>query len=1080
MPKLLSLEMQGFKSFANRTKIVFPDGLVVIIGPNGSGKSNISDAICFVLGKRSKKDMRTEKLSHLIFNGGKAGKGADFARVMLNLDNSKKEFPYEGKVFSLSRTVDKDGTSTYRINGKRCTLAEVQNALQGANIDPDGMNIIIQGEIAKFVDMSPVDKRIIIEDIAGISVYEAKKRKALSELESVEGRTKEGRIVLAEKKKYLDELKVEKDQAERYLKKKDELESSRANLLLKQIKEMKTRVEKIDVDLKSKSKSIEKWETKVEKDLSQINELRAEVERLTEQIEQSGEQEQIELGRDIQQIQDKLSELRGLVKNHSEEVRRINSRDSEISKNIGENQGSLRRLNSEKMKFEAGLDDLKSRIRGKKTLLEDRSRSKYLVLKERLIGLEKDLFVKEEKLKRYDSLKDNEIRIEELKDEKVGKEKKSSNLSDAIEELENRLSQHVKKLKEVEEYLSHLEKESIRISERSKSTKLEDAKRVSSSGISGIHGVLSELFEVRDNERAVLSFAGPLVEAVVVDNLKTGEKVSDFVKKNELGEVLVLPMDEIRISKWATSNGSPLIESISFDQRYRKLFEAVFSGFLVKSLSGTFDSVTPEGDSLRNGVMRCGGKYEDFEKLALRVEEDKKRYLMYRNNLKDDIDQIKDDAEKTKINAVEIRRDIKDISNELGSLQRSMKDSSPEKIGKLKTDISGIKKEIKVVEKEMENCDVVSEEFLQGLRNELEALEDESKAMEREVMSIESQVENVVSRDLKNFENIKKALESDVKRFEKEIEEAKKEIEEQELLLKEKQAEFQNIYSKLRNSFAKRDTLKGKIAELEKSKALTEQKIDGIRRNVQDMKIKRAELLGTLEGLNERFKEYGKGVDVRKTINELEGDIRSLEKELANFGPVNMKALETFRDIEKEYVRLEDKVKQLEEEIVEIYKMIEEIESKKNQSFMSCFRKINRKFGSVFEVLSPGGKAKFILENEENPLDGGIDFVVRPFGKKLSSLKQLSGGEKTLVTLAFLFAIQEYEVSPFYVFDEIDAALDKTNSEKLADLVNGYTKAAQFVIISHNDELVASADYLYGVSMKPSGISQVVSIKLKE
>ncbi len=1080
MPKILSLEMQGFKSFANRTKIVFPEGLVVIIGPNGSGKSNISDAICFVLGKRSKKEMRTEKLSHLIFNGGKSGKPAEFARVMLNLDNSKNEFPYKGKVFSVSRTVDKDGTSTYRINGKRCTLSEVQNALRGANINPDGINIVIQGEIARFVDMSTTEKKMIIEDIAGISVYEEKKKKAISELENVGSRTKEGKIVLAEKKRYLDELKVEKEQAERFLRKKKSVESLKGSLLLKQMKDIKSKVAKVECSLETEAKQVGRWGLKVEGKTDEIDRLEKDVDALTREIEEGGESEQVKLSKEIQKIQDRLSELRSTVKNHTEEIKKIEIRDIEIKKNIEENRGSMAVMNSEKMRFEARLDDIQSDVEEKKSLLESRNRSEYLVLKEKLIGVERELFVKNAELEGYDGLKKHEIRLEELKDEKIGKKRKISNLDDAVKELDSKMSHHAKKLKEVEDYLVHLEKEAVRISERSRSARLEDARKVCSAGIKGVHGILLDLFEIKEHEKAVLSFAGQLIEAVVTDDLNVAGKISEFVKSGGLGEVLVLPISEMRDKGDVLKKGSGLVECLSFNERYKKLFEAVFSGAIVKSLSSGSDCATVDGDSLKDGVMRCGGRYEDGEKMAARIEKDRSRYILYRNNLKADIEQIKSETESVKINIVEKKRDLKDISKEMESLDSSLRKVSPEKMANLKKEISELNRRKRSIEKKMEGCDVVSEEFLRELRSGLEALGEEDKVIGREIMSLEGKIENVLARDLKNFESIRRSMESDAKRFGKEIEGAKKEIGSQNKILEKKQAEFQKLYSKLRERFSKRGKLKDKIADLEKSNAVMEQRIDMAKRKVQDLKVKRAELLGVLEGMGERFKEYGGATDVRKSIGELESEIRSLERELTKFGPVNMKALETFRDVESEYINLDGKVKKLEDETAEIYRMIDEIESRKNQSFMSCFRKINRNFGKIFEVLSPGGKAKLILENEESPLEGGVDFVVKPFGKKLSSLKQLSGGEKTIVTLAFIFSIQEYEAAPFYIFDEIDAALDKTNSEKLGELINNYTKNAQFIIISHNDELVGNADYLYGVSMKPNGISQIVSIKLKE
>jgi chromosome segregation protein len=184
------MEVQGFKSFAHKTSIDFNKGFSVFLGANGSGKSNVIDALCFVLGKTSKKSMRADMLTDLIFNGGKEGRGAKFAEVSLIFDNEQKTFPYEGVEFKISRRVLDKGTSIFKINDKPVKRQEILNALGGTNIDPDGFNIILQGDIQKFVDLSPEERRLVIEDISGISIYEDKKKKSLGELSKVDEKLK--------------------------------------------------------------------------------------------------------------------------------------------------------------------------------------------------------------------------------------------------------------------------------------------------------------------------------------------------------------------------------------------------------------------------------------------------------------------------------------------------------------------------------------------------------------------------------------------------------------------------------------------------------------------------------------------------------------------------------------------------------------------------------------------------------------------------------------------------------------------------------------------------------------------------
>ena len=216
MVHIKRMVMQGFKSFAQKTEIVMGTGFNCILGPNGSGKSNVLDALCFVLGKKSAKSLRAEKSANLIYNGGKSKSPAKFASVTIYFDNSDTEFPVEENEVVVSRTVKMTGTSVYKINGKTVTRLQVAELLSHARINPDGYNIVLQGDIVRIVEMSPLDRRRIIEEIAGINVYEEKKQKALNELNKVEEKLKESDIILAERQAYLRELKKERNQAMKF------------------------------------------------------------------------------------------------------------------------------------------------------------------------------------------------------------------------------------------------------------------------------------------------------------------------------------------------------------------------------------------------------------------------------------------------------------------------------------------------------------------------------------------------------------------------------------------------------------------------------------------------------------------------------------------------------------------------------------------------------------------------------------------------------------------------------------------------------------------------------------------------
>ena len=199
---------------------------------------------------------------------------------------------------------------------------------------------------------------------------------------------------------------------------------------------------------------------------------------------------------------------------------------------------------------------------------------------------------------------------------------------------------------------------------------------------------------------------------------------------------------------------------------------------------------------------------------------------------------------------------------------------------------------------------------------------------------------------------------------------------------------------------------------------------------------------------------------------------------MKDMGNVNLRSLEIYNEVHKEYDQIFGKVKKLREEKNDVVGMITEIESKKTDVFMKTFSNIKKNFENIFSQLTTKGTAHLVLENQESPLEGGIQILVRISTDKYLDIKSLSGGEKTMTALAFIFAIQEYDPASFYVFDEVDAALDKRNSELLANLIKKYSEKAQYIVITHNDAVIHTASQLYGVSMRENGISNVVSLKI--
>ena len=222
MTKINKLVLHGFKSFARRTELTFGDNFNCVLGPNGSGKSNILDALCFVLGRMSAKAMRVQKASNLIYNGGKSKKAMKQAEVSIFFDNEDKIFPTEDPYVKVTRIIKQTGQSIYKINDQKRTRQQILELMSYGKIDPEGYNIVLQGDIVRFTDMRAEDRRLLIEDLSGISIYEDKKQKALKELDKVDDKLKEASVILAERNRYLKELRKDRDSALKFKERSEE------------------------------------------------------------------------------------------------------------------------------------------------------------------------------------------------------------------------------------------------------------------------------------------------------------------------------------------------------------------------------------------------------------------------------------------------------------------------------------------------------------------------------------------------------------------------------------------------------------------------------------------------------------------------------------------------------------------------------------------------------------------------------------------------------------------------------------------------------------------------------------------
>ncbi|MCS7134808.1 MAG: AAA family ATPase, partial [Candidatus Pacearchaeota archaeon] len=419
MTYIKKIFINGFKSFGKPTEIVFDKELNVIVGPNGSGKSNIIDALCFVFGRLSSKSMRASRHSNLIYNGGKTNKPANSASVKVVLDNSERTFSIDKDEIEISRTVRKDSTSIYKINGETKTRQEVLELLAEAGIDPHGFNIILQAEIESFVKTKPEEKRKIIEEIAGISIYEVRKEKAFHELEKVEEKLKEIGTILKERVFFMENLEKEREQALRYEFLKKQIRRSKFSLLFKKIQEKEKEMQKADNDLKKQQEILTNT-------INSIEELKEQIKKNKEKIQEIEKQIEKESGATLEKIRSEILDLRTRIA--TLEIKKENLKE-QLENAIRKKEDNL----AEKKRL---LEEIEKLEEGART---EQDKSK----KERIKYITSEIEKLKQEIKEIE-LKQRAIEIKKIEIEKKQtileeKERQKSFLQRQIEELEKEL-----------------------------------------------------------------------------------------------------------------------------------------------------------------------------------------------------------------------------------------------------------------------------------------------------------------------------------------------------------------------------------------------------------------------------------------------------------------------------------------------------------------------------------------------------------------------------------------------------------------------------------------------------------------
>ncbi len=1159
------LEIDNFKSFANKSEIPLLKGFTTVSGPNGSGKSNIIDSVLFALGLANASELRAENLSHFISTYTKRNEA--FVKVTFGDTENGEDLSIGRKI----RKTSQGYASTYYINDSVTTLTNVHAILEKYNVTPNSYNVMMQGDVMGITNCSPKNRRKIIDEIAGIADFDRRIEQATNELETVEQRVERSTVILNEVDNRLEQLKEEREVALKYQKLREEKQGLESQVNKVRFFDLKKNLEQAHENILEFTKKKKEEEMKG-KDLDErLNLIKQKYQEISELVKEKGEAQQIELKKQeealkgeidrknnasnyadkqihdgLRSIENAKNGIEGFKKKIEDFKLKIQLKDDEIksiNSNISERDKELKKIIEDMTGLNATADQhIEKRNRLRKTLEDLKDKETKLIqeklpLENDLKNLQKELEEAKLKLQELNEMKENFASNQDLKKTLV--EQLQKEMSDFKLIQQTTLQDLDVTKNEINDLNYNIQMAYRKISTmEAKKQAAEDANfgraidTIMNAKLRGVHAPLAQLGTV-DKEYAIameVAFGGRMAH-VVVDDEHVASVAIELLKSSNAGRATFIPLNKIKKapSKLQLPKDRGVIDFainlVDFEDEYiDAFFYAVGDTIVVediecaKKLIGKYRMVTLQGELLEKSGSMTGGT-------RLRTG------LSFSQNDDDELNKFKDRLKEMEDKLASLENKKTSLEHKLEDVRSKYSDSMSE-FSQSKVELDNMNKNYENSEnilKEKTEFIAKTEPEIANLNKKLDKLEEENVKVYDDMTLCQEQIEEVEKlindKDLKDLKEKTEGVEAEIKRlqnrlmtanndknelnrqisFHQNLIETKEEeitnIEHNNVKLEEDKTRYKNdivdlnkkmedlheqivqIEEKLGKLLKEREEINNSLIEIEKAKHINSSDIERIAEQIESFKARRRELEPQLESAKKELEdsgvEIGKLEPVEISIEEITSKIQRLEKRMAELGDVNMRALAAYDEVLTRQTELKEQIETLSKERKEILERMQGYEQLKKETFMKTYNHINENFKEVFHQLSEG-EGELKLECPDDPLSGGMTIEAQPRDKKLQRLESMSGGEKSLTALAFVFAIQRYMPSPFYAFDEVDASLDTMNVERIAQMVQNQSKDTQFIVVSHRKPMIESANRTLGVTQKEKGITKVTGIKLRD
>ncbi len=1177
---LKSIEVFGFKSFANKINFQFHNGITGIVGPNGSGKSNVADAVRWVLGEQRVKQLRGASMQDVIFSGTENRKPLSYAYVAITLDNADHQLAIDFDEVTVARRIYRSGESEYLINGSPCRLKDVNELFYDTGIGKEGYSIIGQGQIDKILSGKPEERRELFDEAAGIVKFKRRKAAAQAKLENEKQNLVRVNDILSELEKQVEPLEKQSETARIYLRKKEELKTLDVNVFLLENAKMKEQLEALQEKYDVASADLADTSEKYNGAKEEYERIQAQIESLDESIEQA-RSTLTDTGLMRGKLEGEMNVLKEQINSAKGSETHLTNRKNALEEEItvkGKDKDAILQekgaTDEQVLKITEKADEIRDKLSGIQDKIAELNNN-IEVGKNTIIGELNQRATIKSKMGRFDTMMEQiNIHKAELNSRLLRAKSDEAAREETIKKLEaefNTVTEEIRVMNEREAAMElelgdlreTLAKTDARLRETQAAYHMERSRLEALTNLTeryegyggsvkkvmeqkeknkGIIGVVADIIRVEKRyETAIETALGGNIQNIVTDNEDTAKKMIRYLKDNKLGRATFLPLTSIT-NPQEFKNPEALSEKgvigmadelVQTDGQYRNVAKSMLGRIVVVDnvdnavkIARKFDygirMVTLEGELLVPGGAISGGAFKNNSNLLGRrreVEELEKRVKQLLADVDEAnrrIDETKSKRNKLRMEVETVRTDIQRKSIEQNtarlniSQERERMEEQAEGVASLKMEekeiegrIFEIRNDKDAIQKELADSEALEKDTQEKIVQFQKELE-EQRVLETETAAQVSKWDLKVEK-MRQTQGFKQA---NVDRIDGELERARSELAEILAALEENAREVeqkkQNILniektiaasydaqneseSKLKEQVARKEELTSRQKSFFQRREKLSEQMTGLDKEVYRLGSQREKLEESIEArINYMWDEYELTLsdaasmkDEELTdLSDMQKQISSLKDQIKRLGDVNVNAIEDYKNLMERFTFMKTQHDDLVEAEKTLEGIITELDDAMRKQFTEKFAEITKEFDKVFKELFGGGKGTLELMEDEDILEAGIRIIAQPPGKKLQNMMQLSGGEKALTAIALLFAIQNLKPSPFCLLDEIEAALDDSNVGRFAKYLHKLTKNTQFIVITHRRGTMEQVDRLYGITMQEKGVSALVSVNL--